>query len=527
MGVIQNYKLLPKSTKKLLNVGLILALLIALPLFVWSVINMTFDVREKAQQQGLNIDLTNEPFIGYSDSPVTIVMYSDYQCEFCKSFIDNTLSTILSTYENEVKFVYKDFPLKTLHPLAESAAKAGQCAFEQDKFWEMHNLIFQNQESLTESSFNDFATTLSLDLTAFETCLNSQATIDEINADIAEGTALQVAGTPTFFINDQRLDGALPFDNFKTLIDQELVDDFRFGNTTSVTFTTTDQTPNISVDPSNLINGKTYSVSVAYQLQNDIKYSHATTSAVPVKFFINNIQKGIKDISYSLIATSETGANDSQTGTFTATNSATSIKLVLDPENLYPESNEQNNTFEVTFSDETTPTTTPTSTPTMTATPTATPTSAPEEPNSCGGTCGSNYNCKANLYCYKGFCRNPICSEDSDCDCVVATVTPTPTMTSLPKGGTTTKTTAVSATKKSATPKATPKYTTGMTLIEKPEELARDEDNTSTEPENMFINKYALYIMAGFGLIVLVAIIYALKKKRDNNIPHIVPPTNI
>lgn len=531
MGVMSTYKDLPKPTKKLLNLGIILALLVALPLFVWSVVNMTFDLREKAQQQ-IAIDLTNEPFLGYEDSPVTIVMYSDFQCEFCKSFINNTLSTILSTYSNQVKFVHKDFPITTSHPLAQTAALAGQCAYGQNKFWEMHSLIFENQETLEETSFSQFATILSLDLPLFNSCMQDQTTLDEISADFNEGTTLGVIGTPTFFVNDQKISGLQPFENFKSIIDQELTDDIYFkDNGNSVSILTTDRNPNISIDPDEIINGETYEITVNYSLQNNLKYQHATNSAIPVVLLVNDVFKSSSSVPYSSIAIHQDGYTESQTTSFTATGSATNIKVIYDPNNILPETNEDNNTLEFNFGQS--QTATPTATPTNIATPTATSTTtpSPEEPNSCGGTCGSNYNCKSNLYCYQGYCRNPICSEKTDCNCASATATPTATSNATTKGSGDTSVTSKTATPKSTakpSPKSTPNYTEGMTLIEKTKGFSREEEVLqTTEPENMFINKYAIYIVAGFGLIVLSVVIYALKKKRDNNIPHIVPPTNI
>lgn len=411
MDFVKRFRSLPIKTRQMMSLAIVLALFLALPLFIWSIINLNFNQKEKAAS-GEPVDITlGEPIIGLSDAPVTIVVYSDFQCPFCKSFVDNTMSTILANYPTEVKLVFKDFPLLTIHPLAERAAFAGQCAFNQDKFWEMHDLLFEKQETLTESDFFDFANQLNLDLTAFSSCYNNRTVLEEVQDDMTEGMFKEVNGTPTFFINGTRLDGALPFESFQTIIDEKL----------------------------------------------------------------------------ALLATQS------------PTSMATSTTLAQ-------------------------------ATPTITATPTTTPTSAPEEPNNCGGTCGSNYNCKANLYCYKGFCRNPICSEETDCNCTPITATPTATSKVVTKSTTSVTTTSKTATPKStakASPKSTPNYTGGMTLIEKADELARDEEVVTSEPENMIINKYAIYIVAGFGLIVLAVIIYALKKKRDNNIPHIVPPTNI
>jgi len=148
------------------------------------------------------------------------------------------------------------------------------------------------------------------------------------------------------------------------------------------------------------------------------------------------------------------------------------------------------------------------------------------EPNSCGGTCGSNNNCKANLYCYQGFCRNPICSTETDCDCAIqktatATAKPSSASVGLSKGATIKPVS-------SSSPKPTPTYTAGMALIDKPTELERDDsEETAESPINMFFTKYAMYLLGGFILIIIVSIIYATKKRRSINLPHIVPPTNI
>jgi protein-disulfide isomerase len=145
MNFLKRFKSLPSRARQTMSIGLILALVVALPLFVWALVNLNFNQKEKAAS-GEPIDIAaGEPVIGLADAPVTIVVYSDFQCSFCKEFVDNTMSTILANYPNEVKLVFKDYPILSLHPLAERAAISGQCAFEQGKFWEMHDLIFDNQ----------------------------------------------------------------------------------------------------------------------------------------------------------------------------------------------------------------------------------------------------------------------------------------------------------------------------------------------------------------------------------------------
>lgn len=154
------------------------------------------------------------------------------------------------------------------------------------------------------------------------------------------------------------------------------------------------------------------------------------------------------------------------------------------------------------------------------------------EPNSCGGTCGSNNNCKANLYCYQGFCRNPSCSTKTDCNCSAAATTKATTKPNT-TGGTVYKTAtakATSSSKSSSKPSAT--YSSGISreLLQTIEPSAAESDpldQGEPKPENEFFAKYALYFVAGFILIAIVATIFALKKKKEESIPHILPPTNI
>lgn len=157
------------------------------------------------------------------------------------------------------------------------------------------------------------------------------------------------------------------------------------------------------------------------------------------------------------------------------------------------------------------------------------------EPNNCGGTCGSNNNCKANLFCYQGFCRNPVCPSDTDCNCSQPTTPPTIKSGSTVKPKVTNKTstpTSKAQTKGglNGTAIATPTYTTGMTLIDKPADLTRDDSDNQTgdtAPENMFLTRYAMFIVGGLALLIIGILISVFKKKRNESIPHITPPTNI
>jgi len=175
----------------------------------------------------------DDPYWGPVDAPVTVIEFSDFQCPFCSRFWDQTLPQIKQAYEGKVKFVYRDFPLTSIHPYAEKAAEAAECADDQDKFWEYHDLLFQNQATLNQqlstdgldgvlNTFKGYATRLGLDAGDFNNCLDSGKYAQEVQKDYNDGVAAGVTGTPGFFINGQELKGAQPFASFKAVIDAAL-----------------------------------------------------------------------------------------------------------------------------------------------------------------------------------------------------------------------------------------------------------------------------------------------------------------
>jgi len=151
---------------------------------------------------------------------VTIVEFSDFQCPYCAR-VGPTLDRLRVTYGDRVRMVYRDFPLP-MHPQAAKAAEAGACAREQGKFWEMHDRIFENQARLLVSDLKRYAGELGLDTQAFEQCLDSGRHAPDWKRDLEEGTRYGVSATPAFFINGRPLVGAVPFENFAQVIDDEL-----------------------------------------------------------------------------------------------------------------------------------------------------------------------------------------------------------------------------------------------------------------------------------------------------------------
>lgn len=144
---------------------------------------------------------SSDPVRGAFDAPVTIIEYGDFQCPYCQS-TQNVLATILSKYKNTVRVVWKDFPLTSQHPEAEKAAEAARCAQEQGQFWQMHDLLFTNQEKLGATFYSDAARQLNLVQDQFATCLSSHTELPLIQADIQEGSRAAVDGTPYFFVNN-------------------------------------------------------------------------------------------------------------------------------------------------------------------------------------------------------------------------------------------------------------------------------------------------------------------------------------
>jgi len=160
---------------------------------------------------------------GDINAPVTIVEFSDYECPFCTRFFENTLPPIQSEYidTGKVNFVYRDFPLN-FHANAQKAAEAAECAGEQDKYFDMHDQLFEKGVAGGVSSFKGFAKEIGLDSAKFDQCLDSGKYASEVKADMAVGSQVGVTGTPGFIINSQLLVGAQPFSAFKQVIDAEL-----------------------------------------------------------------------------------------------------------------------------------------------------------------------------------------------------------------------------------------------------------------------------------------------------------------
>ncbi len=157
---------------------------------------------------------------GPASAPVTIVEFSDFQCPFCARVLP-TLEQVKAKYGDKVRIVFRQFPLG-MHPQAQKAAEASLCADEQGKFWQMHDAMFQNQQQLAVENLKAKATELGLNAEQFNSCLDSGKFANQVAADMKEGEAAGVTGTPAMFVNGRFINGAVPFEQIAVVIDDEL-----------------------------------------------------------------------------------------------------------------------------------------------------------------------------------------------------------------------------------------------------------------------------------------------------------------
>ncbi|MDA2934697.1 thioredoxin domain-containing protein [Acidobacteria bacterium AH-259-D05] len=171
----------------------------------------------------LRLDVTwqGHPSTGAVDAPVTIVEFSDFECPYCLGLF-GTLKTLKQDYGEKVRLVFRQFPLNRIHPHAQKAAEASLCAADQGKFWEMHDLMFEDQSSLKVADLEAKAKSLGVDSDVFENCLSSGKYAERVRQDVAEGTAVGVTGTPAMFINGRPLVGNVRYAQITKLVDEEL-----------------------------------------------------------------------------------------------------------------------------------------------------------------------------------------------------------------------------------------------------------------------------------------------------------------
>jgi protein-disulfide isomerase len=143
---------------------------------------------------------------GAADAPITLLEYGDYECSFCAA-AHPIVATIEAALDSKLRFVFRHFPLTTVHPPGQLAAEAAEAAGAQNEFWAMHGILFRSQQDLRPKSLAQYARDLDLDLAAFSKDLIEHTHLPKVRADFAGGVMSGVNGTPTFYINGVRHDG--------------------------------------------------------------------------------------------------------------------------------------------------------------------------------------------------------------------------------------------------------------------------------------------------------------------------------
>lgn len=170
--------------------------------------------------QRFEVNDAGNPSRGPADAPITLIEFGDFRCGFCRRFNDETLNVVLAQYPDDVRYVFRDYPI--LGPDSLAAALASECADDQGMFWEFHDWAFMNQTNLTRDGFLSFAEEFALDIPSFTTCIDDNPHEESVMADYTTGQSLDVGGTPTFFLNGRRIIGAQPIQVFQEAIDAEL-----------------------------------------------------------------------------------------------------------------------------------------------------------------------------------------------------------------------------------------------------------------------------------------------------------------
>jgi protein-disulfide isomerase/uncharacterized membrane protein/rhodanese-related sulfurtransferase len=159
--------------------------------------------------------------IGNASAPLTIVEFGDFECPGC-ALSEDAARKIRAQYGDRIRFVFRQFPLRKMHPQAEKAAEAAECAAEQGKFWQAVDKLYAEQADLSLDALKRYAGELGLNQSSFDQCLDSGATIPRIDQDLADGHALKVIGTPTWFIGRKVIFRPLDYATFSMWVDQEL-----------------------------------------------------------------------------------------------------------------------------------------------------------------------------------------------------------------------------------------------------------------------------------------------------------------
>jgi protein-disulfide isomerase len=190
---------------------------------VWDLAQSPFSAILNEMPKGL-------PSFGPADAPVTIVVFSDFQCPYCRSLAQSMRQNVPKSFPKDVRVEFADFPLESKHPWARAAAEASHCIGDNNNnaFWDFHDWIFEHQGDIDPEGKNlrdkvlEYAKQQNLDAAKLTTCLDGHTTGEEVASNQKKAFLLGVQQTPTFFINGRKVEGAVPWSNVETLIQYEM-----------------------------------------------------------------------------------------------------------------------------------------------------------------------------------------------------------------------------------------------------------------------------------------------------------------
>ena len=180
-----------------------------------------YGVQSHLEPYRVDVETDGYPASGPLDAPITLIEFSDFECPFCRQ-TQPVLDLIETQFGESIRFVFRQFPLIDIHPRAQKAAEASLCADDQGAFWTMHDLLFAEPIELEVASLKFKADSLGLDRALFDSCLDSAKYAERVGQEIKDGIRAGVSATPTIFINGRPLIGALPYEDYASIIEEEL-----------------------------------------------------------------------------------------------------------------------------------------------------------------------------------------------------------------------------------------------------------------------------------------------------------------
>ena len=168
----------------------------------------------------IRLEVRDEPSLGPTNAPVTLIQYSDFQCPYCARSRE-LLDELRSLYPTKLRIVFRNFPLEQ-HPEAKRAAEAAQCAHDQGKFWAFHDLLFAHQSALKEPDLIKYAQRVQMNMSTFKKCFEGKEVTEFVDKVYRSGVAIGVKGTPAIYINGIKLVGLLPLPLITAIIDNEI-----------------------------------------------------------------------------------------------------------------------------------------------------------------------------------------------------------------------------------------------------------------------------------------------------------------